>query len=46
MERELLELKKKALERGAEHVPARNLELTPGQLEVLQQLGYGGEEGQ
>jgi len=45
MEKELLELKKKALERGAEHVPARNLELTPGQLEVLQQLGYGGEEG-
>jgi arylsulfatase A-like enzyme len=44
LQQQLSQLKKKALERGRQHTPARELDLTPGQTEVLNDLGYGGGE--
>ena len=47
LEEELLLRKKKALERAERYTPGVDLDLTPGQLEDLNDLGYGGgEEGE
>ena len=41
---ELLRAKKRALELAGRYTPARELDLTPGQLDDLKELGYGGDE--
>ncbi len=44
IETKLFEMKKRALERAKKYKPALELDLTPTQRDVLQELGYTGED--